>query len=91
MIPTLATKLNEILHRVSSLQPSTEQKSENDGWLSTKKAALYLSMSENTFDKFCRETTPRIKGHKVGGKNYYKKSDLDTFMRMFALKSAGFA
>ncbi len=89
LIPTIIHKITEVLNKIASLELSPGTGTNVDGWLSSREAACYLGMSENTFEKFCRETTPRIKRHKVGGKYYYKKTDLDNFMRLYEMKSKG--
>jgi hypothetical protein len=62
-----------------------------DGWLDAKGAAEYLDMSAGTFDKFRYQTTPKIKGYRVGGKTLYKRADLDNFVMLFEVKSQGLA
>ena len=62
-----------------------------DGWLDAKGAAEYLDMSAGTFDKYRYQTTPKIKGFKVGGKTLYKRADLDRFVMLFEVKSRGLA
>ena len=60
---------------------------DNDGWLDAEGARKYLSMSANTFDKYRYQTSPSIKGYKVGGKTLFKRADLDNFVRLFEIKS----
>jgi len=62
-----------------------------DPWLDAKAAAKYMGISANTFDKYRYQTTPRIKGSKLDGKTVFKRSDLDSFIRLYEVKSAGFA
>lgn len=61
----------------------------NDGWLGAKEAAQYFGMSAGTFDKYRYQTDVRIKGYKLGGKTLYKRSDLDTFVKLFEVRSSG--
>lgn len=63
----------------------------SNGWLDAKEAARNLSVSDATFDKYRYKTTPSIKGYPLDGKILYKKSDLDTFVRLYALKAGGLA
>ncbi|MEI8234253.1 MAG: hypothetical protein WCH57_06165 [Verrucomicrobiota bacterium] len=59
-----------------------------DGWLDAKAAAQYMGgMCESTFDKYRYNTNPKLKGYSLGGKVYYKKGDIDLFIRLFALKA----
>jgi len=60
-----------------------------DGWLDAKGAAAYLSMSAGTFDKYRYEGSPRIKGYRIGGKLLYKREDLDSFVKLWEMKSTG--
>lgn len=62
-----------------------------DGWLDAKEAARYMGISDTTFDKYRYKTTPRVKGYPLEGKVLYKKSDLDSFVKLYALKSSGLA
>jgi hypothetical protein len=64
---------------------------QDDRYLSPKEASAYLGMSETTFDKYRYETKVRIKGYKLDGKNWYKRSDLDRFMLTYESKAAGLA
>ena len=69
----------------------TAQTIDADGWLDAKGAAVYLAMSPGTFDKYRYQTSPRIKGYRVGGKTLYKRADLDAFVRLFEVRSSGLA
>jgi len=70
-------------------KPRTSEQS--DGWLDAKAAARYMGISQTTFDKYRYQTTPKIKGSKLDGKTLYKRSDLDTFIMLYELKSRGLA
>lgn len=59
------------------------------GWIDAKGAAAHLNMSTNTFDKYRYQTTPRIRGYKVGGKILYQRADLDRFVKLFEIRSNG--
>lgn len=59
------------------------------GWLDAEGARKYLSMSKNTFEKHVY--LGRIKRYLVGGKNFYKKTDLDLFVMTWEDKNLGFA
>ena len=45
------------------------------------------SVSVGTFDKYRYQTSPRIKGYRVGGKILYKRADLDAFVMLYEVKS----
>lgn len=62
-----------------------------DGWLDAKAAAKYLGHSSGSFDKYRYKTNPKLKGYRLDGKTLYKRSDLDSFVRLYELKSAGVA
>lgn len=64
---------------------------DDDGWLDAKRAARYLGVSGSSFDKYRYKTIPRIKGYNLDGKTLYKKADLDSFVRLYALKARGLA
>ncbi len=75
----------------SDLKNARPVTAESDGWLDAKAAGKYLKMSPATFNKYRYETTPKIKGYKVGGKMLYEKTDLDNFVKLWEIKSAGLA
>ena len=59
-----------------------------DGWMDAKRAAAYLGVSAGTFDKFRYVTHPKIKGYKAGGKTFYQRIDLDSFIKLYDVRSA---
>lgn len=90
------TKSLEKIHsKLDALQELVIRLAENvdmaDRYLDAKEAAAYLGMSLNTFDKYRYNTKVKIKGHKLDGKIWYKKSDLDLFMLTYDVKSRGIA
>jgi hypothetical protein len=98
LLPCVVTALRELQclrGEITSLiaeVKNTHQKTENeDGWLDAKAAAKYVRMSPATFDKYRYKTSPKIKGYPLDGKTLYKKSDLDTFVRLYELKNRGLA
>jgi len=98
MMPDVIRMLTELQNQVSALQrklmekDSRSEKSDADGWYDTKRARKYLSdMSEDTFNKYQHSTDVKLKGHKLDGKTYFYKADLDNFMRLYDLKSNGLA
>ena len=84
-------QIDALRAEIKALRISHQVGSGNDGWLDSEGAREYLSMSANTFDKYRYETTPSIKGYKVGGKTLFKREDLDNFVRLYDLKSRGLA
>jgi len=63
----------------------------SDGYISASEARNYLGMSQNTFDKYRYNSKIKLKGCKLDGKLWYKKSELDLFMLTYDLKSRGIA
>lgn len=70
---------------------SKQRDASADGWLDASKAAKYLDMAQNTFDKFRYEQDLKPKGYKVGGRTLYKREDLDHFVKLWEVKSNGLA
>jgi hypothetical protein len=74
----------EIFGQMKSMQVqiSGMQKPDADQpeWLDAEGARTYLSMSKNTFQKHVYSAEVKIRRYPVGGKNYFKKSELDLFM-----------
>jgi len=63
---------------------------EIDGWLDSKAAAKYMgNLSKTSFDKYRYQTAPKLKGYPLDGKILYKKSDIDSFVMLYGLKSKG--
>lgn len=62
----------------------------DDGWLDSTEAASYLSMAKTTFEKHLYKGKPKIKAYMVGGKNLFKKSDLDRWVMTYKDKSDGY-
>jgi hypothetical protein len=61
-----------------------------DGWVDAKGARAHLAnMSKPTFDKYLRETSPKIKGYKTDGRLLFDKEELDRWVRLYDLKSRG--
>jgi hypothetical protein len=50
------------------------------GYLDAESARKYLSMSKNTFEKYVYSEKVKIPRYRVGGKNFFKKKDLDLFV-----------
>ena len=59
-----------------------------DRYMSPKEAINYLGMSDHTFEKYRYKTKVKIKGSKLDGKYWFKKSDLDRFMLTYDAKSS---
>jgi hypothetical protein len=83
--------LSDLHRKIDSIQSFMSSFSEHievgDRYMSAKEASTYLGMSENTFNKYRYEAKVKIKGCKLDGKNWYKKSDLDRFMLTYEAKS----
>lgn len=78
--------LNQILS-ISAKRPADSTEGE---WLDRAKAEKYLSMSRNTFEKYANSEGHSIPKSLVGGKNYYRKKDLDLFVMTWKDKSLGY-
>ena len=78
--------------KIEAVLAKAQPNQDSDGWLDSKAAAKYMgNVSRTTFDKYRYETSPRLTGCALDGKVLYKKSDIDAFVRLYALKSAGLA
>ncbi len=95
VIPKMARVQEELSQKLTALLElfgrASAKPYDSDGWLDAKAAAEYLSISKGTFDAYRYQKDPKLPGHKLDGKTLYKKSDLDTWVKLYALKSAGFA
>lgn len=85
MLQLLSRQVSELTAQVAKLkvqQAPPPPKSEFDdvGYLDAEGARKYLSMSKNTFEKHVYSAKVKIRRYPVGGKNYFKKSELDLFM-----------
>lgn len=84
---------NCALIKAMQVQISRLQKSNANepGWLDAEEARKYLSMSKNTFEKHVYSAKIKIPRHRVDGKNFFRKQDLDLFMLTWEDKALGFA
>jgi hypothetical protein len=93
--PLIVALLQENNREIAALRAELAKKSsvpsELDGWLDAKAAAKYLGISSGSFDKYRYKTSPKIKGYALDGKTLYKRSDLDSFVMLYELKSSGLA
>jgi len=74
---------------LSSLPQSSA--ADDVGWLDAEGARRYLSMSKNTFEKYVYSGKIKVKKYLVGGKNLFKKKELDLFVMTWEDKNLGFA
>jgi len=92
-LPSLLAEVRDLQRQIASMAEELARRrdgSDNpDGWLGPREAAKYLGISMGTFDKFRYEATPRLKGSALDGKTLFKKADLDVYVRLYSLKSAG--
>ena len=86
LLQAQSQEINTLREEIKGLR-FPRQDADTDGWLDAEGARKYLSMSANTFDKYRYQTSPSIKGYKVGGKTLFKRADLDNFVRLFEIKS----
>jgi hypothetical protein len=84
LLQSQATRLANIETLVRTIQSPSNS---TDCWLDAKAAAEYMGVSAGTFDKYRYKTNPRIVGCALDGKTLFKKSDLDNFIRLYAIKS----
>lgn len=84
-----ATEIRKLKSEIQALKLTRFQK--DDGWLNTKEAAAHLNVSRNTFEKYQSNKAYPLKGYRVGGKLLFKKEDLDNYVRLWEVKSAGLA
>jgi hypothetical protein len=87
-IREIHSKLESIIGYLGNYSRANDS---DDRYMDAKKAAEYLGMSPTTFDKYRYKTKIKIKGYKLDGKVWYKKSDLDLFMLTYNAKSLGVA
>jgi len=94
------TALAEVSAQIAGLREQLEEikkllrarpRSAETGFLDAKAAAAYCGMSRGTFDKYRYKTAVKIKGYRIGGKVLYKTEDLDSFIKLYELKSGGLA
>ncbi len=69
--------LNTILHKLDEIQ--SEILNRGDRWLNTKDACTYSGVSSKTLDRAVIKGV--LKVSKKSGRNLYKKSDLDKWLR----------
>jgi len=81
----------EIFGQMKSLQVQISGMQKPDGdqpeWLDAEGALKYLSMSKNTFEHHVYSAKVKIPRYRVGGKNYFKRSELDLFVRTWEDKN----
>jgi hypothetical protein len=66
--------------QVQKTPPPLKSDFDDVGFVDAEGARKYLSMSKNTFEKYVYSEKVKIPRYRVGGKNYFKKKDLDLFM-----------
>ncbi len=59
------------------------------GFLDSRRAAAYCGISRGTFDKYRYSTEIKLKGYRLDKKVLYKREELDAFVRLYEIKSAG--
>lgn len=73
----------ETVREVCERACSTEER----GFLDAKAAAAYCGMSRGIFDKYRYNTEVRIRGYHLDGKVLYKREDLDSFIKLYEIRS----
>jgi hypothetical protein len=85
LLQQLSRQVSDLTAQVAKFQvPKTSPPPRSDfddvGFVDAEGARKYLSMSKNTFEKYVYSERVKIPRYRVGGKNYFKKKDLDLFM-----------
>ena len=83
----LNVKIDALGAKFAGTQTKDGTGEHGDGWLDAKSAAKYMDVSASTFDKYRYKTTPTLKGFNLEGKTLYKKADIDSFVRLYAIKN----
>jgi hypothetical protein len=91
-IPCILNTLIGIQKSVILLQNEMQMRDSSikgdDCWMDAEDARRYMQVSKNTFNSYRYNFNPRLVGSPVGGKTFYKKSDIDHWVRTFQYKSA---
>ncbi len=66
---------NEVVSRISSRQPQPTTDPKPDDLITRSEALEYLSITGATLWRY--EKQGKIKGYGIGGKRYFRKSELD--------------
>lgn len=78
----------QALHQaIEGLRKDVAKISAGDCWMDAKGAAKYMGISDGTFEKYRYHTNPKVKGYKLDGKTLFKKSDIDSFIVLYEVKS----
>lgn len=85
----LAECVKKLANEVLSLRNELKKCSPADGWLDARGASDYLGVSQGTFDKYRYKSQPKVPGFVVGGKTFYKRADLDVWVKLWEVKSNG--
>lgn len=83
----IAAMRTELLEIKRFIEKST--RATNGGFLDSRNAAVYCGISRGTFDKYRYTTQVKLKGYRLDGKVLYKREDLDAFVQLYEIKSAG--
>ena len=86
-LSTLKRGIAEIHAEIQRLETREPQL----GWMDAKAAAQYMGISAGTFEKYRYMTKVKIPCHALDGKSLFKASELDTYIRLYQLKSSGLA
>lgn len=85
----LCTQVVSLRADLESVREGCERacSTEEQGFLDAKAAAAYCGMSRGTFDKYRYNTEVRIRGYHLDGKVLYKREDLDSFIKLYEIRS----
>jgi excisionase family DNA binding protein len=59
--------------------------------MDAKAAAKYLGCSKTTFDNYRYNSSPKLTGYRVGGKTLFKREDIDSWVKLYEIRSKGLA
>ena len=90
-VPALGENLKRLQREISEMREEIRNMAARpekaDGWIDAREAAEYMGLSAGSFDKYRYTASPKIKGYKLDGKTLYKRSDLDSFIKLYELRS----
>lgn len=91
-MPEIIRRLDAIGRQVAAIQDQIGRLPQQDEnlWLDATGAATYMCVSKSTFDKYRYLTKPRLTGHRIDGKTLFKKSEVDSFVRLYDLRKQGY-
>jgi hypothetical protein len=91
LVMSIYKMINDLRLKQDSLQGYMQKFTDSleigDRYMTPQQAMGYLGFSKGTFDKYRYKSKVKIDGYQLDGKTWFKKSDLDKFMRHYQTKS----